>query len=185
MIRSGFDLAPQGNTCVHVIQDRIIRSVIKKHMARLPDRAWTTNDNIVSPCPIEMAVLTSVSVTVEMINSYKSQMLPLVDTDKFIDDRTYTHIIGAQLQLRLCPMLNMTRLVHCLVFVCKELVEYDHIVVQAFLTNYSRYGTKGFEELGKKLEFDGAFDFFMYVMEIKIAVYELLSSLDILDATRT
>lgn len=142
----------------------------------MPDRAWKNNDDLRSPCRLEQSILVSVLMAASMIRDYMKHCEH--DTNSAVDNTVYTRMISLQLRERyLLP--DMTDLAESLTHVCKQLVGHDASVVKSFFDHYAHNGTTGFDVLGDFLHIDSdtTFSFFIYVLDIKSAVYELISRL--------
>lgn len=137
----------------------------------IPQNKWDLNDNLISPCPIETAVLKALATTHDSVTNYT--ILKKCNYHD-VDDDIIAVIISGMISIRLGFMEvkapDMTdEMSHVLSSICKEMMDYDKSTVGKYIDYYITNGTSGFDNLAP--DSDGHYRFFLFFMDIKSVVH--------------
>lgn len=136
----------------------------------LPHDRWDGNDDLVSPCPIEKAVVHALKSVHNSIRAYTT-ITGMCHHD--VNAKIYHNLISGMILTNLYGMKSYeipdpAYLSQYLCSICKEMMDYDNSTVEKVVDHYITNGTRGFDDL--KLGTDN-FQFFLIFMDIKSAVH--------------
>ncbi len=142
----------------------------------LPKSCWDKTNNLVRPCDTERAVLMAILNTLRLIRSHEQNV-----NNKNIDDKLYIETIAKTIWYR-TENINLSEIsgvAEYLASICKEIGAFDTPLVVKLFDYYNVHGT---EEIDNVLEYsldpkgDISFKFFLYFIDIKVAVHYLITS---------
>ena len=135
----------------------------------LPQYSWDKNNDLVSPCLIEVAVLEALAITYANVTTYTT-MNNCNHHD--VDDNIFAVNISGMISIRLGFMKveipNMPgEISDILCSICKEMMDYNENTVNMYICHYINHGTSGFHGL---MNSDDTCNFFLFFMDIKSVV---------------
>lgn len=142
----------------------------------LPQDRWDQNDDLVSPCSIEMVVVKALATTHASVTAYTSMTK---GSHHDVDNHIVAVIISGMISIRLGFMKvevpdMPVEISDLLCSICKEMMDYNQNTVKKYIDHYITHGTSGLDDLMKSGESDGSddtYNFFLLFMDIKSVVY--------------
>lgn len=152
----------------------MLRATRSRTLPELPEDSWDENDDLVSPCSLEAAVVKALATTHASVTAFTADVKCRHDE---VADDIFAVIISGMISVRLgvnkieAPDIPGDMLA-TLCSICKEMMKYKTSTVKMFTAHYITYGTSGFDDLisGDSDDSDDTFHFFLLFMDIKSIV---------------
>lgn len=134
-------------------------------LPQLPEGSWDQNDDLVSPCPLEAAVVKALATTHASVTSLTA------DVNCDVADNIFSVIISGMISV-LLGVNNIEvpgYMSATLCSICKEMMKYNNSTVKMFTNHYITHGTSGFDDLISEDsdDSDDTFHFFLLFLDIK------------------
>ena len=116
---------------------------------QLPEGSWDQNDDLVSPCSLEAAVVKALATTHASVTAFTANVKCRHDD---VADDIFSGTISGMISVRLgvnkieAPDIPWDMLA-TLSSICKEMMKYNNSTVKMFTNHYITHGTSGFDDL--------------------------------------